>query len=487
MANLGSGPAELTIRVVYDGAPEAGKTTNVHTLRESISLQRRGKLESPGTDGRATQFFDWLDFTGGVVDGRRVHCQLITVPGQENLAHRRRYLLEQADAVVFVVDSTEQGVRLAKEQLLATRRMLDDATTPLPIRLLIQANKQDNPDALDVETLASALGVQDGETIVPSVASSGDGVMQTLILAVRLATDRVRALMLAGRDPGTRHAQVTPGTLHEALVALETSIDSGERADAEDELSGLSVSAGEQSGVRPLGKSASRHDIWRPNQPSLASKDLVAASLEVEAGNVWPPVKGRALLGELDPGTVHVPAAVQAWAPRDAVELQTRDWYVHSSSAWRFEQRDLAKATLMRLVRWHLRYETVVTRERAIFLSRQEQGTRLWMVTRRLETLRHSFTAAVRERDAARVDWLWAQAKEFTQLHAEIAGADDERIAGGLDAIVVDSDGVKLAAVDGAEGGSELRNLQDELLELREGLSAQRPDLSGWIAGLRLA
>ena len=61
----------LVVRVVYDGAAEAGKTTNLRRLEEGLRLTRRGaRVEAPGSAGRRTQFFDWLDFQGGEVGGR---------------------------------------------------------------------------------------------------------------------------------------------------------------------------------------------------------------------------------------------------------------------------------------------------------------------------------------------------------------------------------------------------------------------------------
>ena len=81
----------IILRVVYDGPPEAGKTTNVTQLCQKISLNRRGQLTTPGGAER-TQFFDWVDVSGGYVAGRQLRLQLVTVPGQPELLRRRRYL-----------------------------------------------------------------------------------------------------------------------------------------------------------------------------------------------------------------------------------------------------------------------------------------------------------------------------------------------------------------------------------------------------------
>src|SRR5690606_40863495 len=110
----------IVIRIVYDGPPEAGKTTNVLQLSQLMSAQRRGTLASPGTSGERTAYFDWLDFLGGYVDGRRVQCQLLSVPGQAHLAARRRALLETADALVFVSDSRREHLEAERQHLEQT-------------------------------------------------------------------------------------------------------------------------------------------------------------------------------------------------------------------------------------------------------------------------------------------------------------------------------------------------------------------------------
>src|SRR6202000_2744267 len=95
----------VVIRVVYDGAPMAGKTTSVRALGAGLGAA----VTSPAQIGGRTLYFDWLDYTGGLFEGRRIRCQIVSVPGQATLAPRRRRLIESADAVVFVGDSSPAG------------------------------------------------------------------------------------------------------------------------------------------------------------------------------------------------------------------------------------------------------------------------------------------------------------------------------------------------------------------------------------------
>jgi len=184
----------VVLRIVYDGPPEAGKTTNLRHLRERLSLRGRGTFESIGGGERA-QYFDWLDVAGGWAGGQRVRCQLVSAPGQIQLAHRRRHLLESADAVVFVADSRVRAVSAAQAALRSLTRGLDGRAD---VPLLVQANKQELPGAQRPERLHGALGLAARVPVMPAQATRGIGVLETFLLAVRLAVDHVRALLVAG-------------------------------------------------------------------------------------------------------------------------------------------------------------------------------------------------------------------------------------------------------------------------------------------------
>ena len=77
MAILDPRSDAVVIRVVYDGAPMAGKTTSVRALGRGLG----GEVASPAEVSGRTLYFDWLDYTGGLFEGRRIRCQIISVPG----------------------------------------------------------------------------------------------------------------------------------------------------------------------------------------------------------------------------------------------------------------------------------------------------------------------------------------------------------------------------------------------------------------------
>src|SRR5262245_24504994 len=106
MAVLDGDAGEIVIRVVYDGPPEAGKTTSLRALATSLAQTTQTPHEDG--DGR-TLWFDWMEYTGGRYQGCRIRCQIVSVPGQVAFAKRRRRLLADADVVVCVADSSPSG------------------------------------------------------------------------------------------------------------------------------------------------------------------------------------------------------------------------------------------------------------------------------------------------------------------------------------------------------------------------------------------
>ena len=115
----------LVIRVVYDGPPMSGKTTSLRTLARGLGVQVTTPEER---DGR-TLFFDWIDYIGGLFEGRQIRCQIVSVPGQSELGHRRRELLASADAIVLVADTSAGELPKSFEVL---RELLPYCRSQLP-------------------------------------------------------------------------------------------------------------------------------------------------------------------------------------------------------------------------------------------------------------------------------------------------------------------------------------------------------------------
>lgn len=212
MARLTPERDALVVRLVYDGPPRSGKTTSLRALAAGMA---RGVVSPREEDGR-TLYFDWLEYTGGTFDGIPIRCQILSVPGQQELASRRHALLVEADAVVFVTNSTPEHLPGAAAHLRGLRDLLESMPAPRP-GVIVQANHRDLPDALPLPALGEGLGL-DGLTVVESVATESEGTREAFVFAVRLALDRARELRRLGALPAGGGETDDPLTLMAWLV-----------------------------------------------------------------------------------------------------------------------------------------------------------------------------------------------------------------------------------------------------------------------------
>lgn len=187
----------VTLRIVYDGLGTAGKTTNVRKIYELFTLARQGDVVVPEEHRGRTLYFDWLELDAGFIDERRLRVQVLTVPGQFAYAQRRWSLLRTPDAVVEVCDSSPGAIERSRYALRFLRGMLAAGSCP-DVPVVVQANKQDEPGSLRGPELALALGIGAEVRVVEAVASEGEGVRSTLLLALLDARERVRAQIAAG-------------------------------------------------------------------------------------------------------------------------------------------------------------------------------------------------------------------------------------------------------------------------------------------------
>lgn len=346
----------VVIRIVYDGAPEAGKTTNLRELVRQMPIQRRSELVSPHTTSRRTEFFDWATFTGGYVDGRRLGCQLVSVPGQPSLLRRRRYLIDSADAVVFVADSRATALDENRRAFALLREALLRRGGDVPAGVLLQANKQDMQGSLTPEALVAALDAAD-VPVLGAEAVHGVGVMPTFITAARLGTQRVKDLVTRTSWDGLGEQSTSA---QELLTELE---------DLEERLT----------------------------EPAPKPRPPIPSGDHVSEAHVWPLVEGRAIFSELLGGRARWSEVPAPWAPPGALQVQVEDqgvvrWLLHTREAWSFDEAGPAKLALITLVRRLRELEPYLPPGRALSLHHDGTSHRIWMVTDGLDPLREHAT-----------------------------------------------------------------------------------------------
>jgi hypothetical protein len=192
----------LQIKIVYYGPGLSGKTTTLETLAQQMDKSRRGELMVLDTTGDRTLFFDWMPLELGKIRGFDVKIQLYTVPGQVRYNNTRKQVLAGVDGIVFVADSQADAVDQNRFSFMNLRENLAEQGIDLEdLPMVIQYNKQDLDNAASIEKLATKLNIEHYPH-TKSVASTGEGVVETLRLITRLTLQSVKSAL----DPQSVHA-----------------------------------------------------------------------------------------------------------------------------------------------------------------------------------------------------------------------------------------------------------------------------------------
>jgi len=183
---------EINAKIVYYGPGLSGKTTNIVYIHKKLKPDSRGKLISLATQTDRTLFFDFLPINMGEIGGYKVRFHLYTVPGQIFYNTTRKMVLKGVDGIVFVADSQKQMLEDNLESLKNLEDNLKEYGKNLKdIPFVIQFNKRDLPDVMDMEELYAKLN----KFKVPffqAVATEGKGVLETLTAICRLVMKKMK-------------------------------------------------------------------------------------------------------------------------------------------------------------------------------------------------------------------------------------------------------------------------------------------------------
>ena len=171
---------EITSKIVYYGPGRSGKTTNLQYIHGQVPEDRRGRMVSLATETDRTLFFDVLPLDLGTISGVQPRFQLYTVPGQVYYDATRKLVLQGADGVVFVADSQ----RAQRDENVESFRnlqvnLLEQGVDPRTIPIVLQYNKRDLPDVMDLEEMDDLLNYRDLPRF-EAQALGGIGVFDTL-------------------------------------------------------------------------------------------------------------------------------------------------------------------------------------------------------------------------------------------------------------------------------------------------------------------
>ncbi|MGQ9719719.1 MAG: GTP-binding protein [Candidatus Jordarchaeum sp.] len=170
----------LQIKIVFWGPASSGKTTNIRALGKLFPNNVIGvPYEVSTSEGRTI----WEDYLALQLEFPP-YCLVFhvhTTTGQKRFLATREQIARNADGVLFVADSQEQ-------KLDDNMRSLEEliAFTENKIPVIVEANKQDLPNAMSAEKLGEKLGVPEGVQIYPASAIRCEGVYEVFRGIIRL-------------------------------------------------------------------------------------------------------------------------------------------------------------------------------------------------------------------------------------------------------------------------------------------------------------
>jgi len=198
---------EINAKIVYYGPGLSGKTTNLEYIYNKTAAHLRGKMVSMKTKADRTLFFDFLPIEGGEIAGFKIRFLLYTVPGQVYYNATRKLVLKGADAIVFVADSQAEEMAANRESLKNLEANLSEYGKSLgDIPWVMQYNKRDLQTASPVEKLEQDMNPTRIESFA-AVATTGEGVYETLNAATRLVLRELRKQLLQDESEDVKSGQ----------------------------------------------------------------------------------------------------------------------------------------------------------------------------------------------------------------------------------------------------------------------------------------
>lgn len=190
MASINFATREISCKIVYYGPGLSGKTTNLQVIHRKLPQDKRSDMVSLDTEQDRTLYFDFLPLDLGSIKGFKTKFQLYTVPGQVYYSLTRKQVLRGVDGVVFVADSQPSRMGENMESLHDLRENLKEQNIKLEdLPLVIQYNKRDLPEILEVEALQEKLNYLAAPHF-EATAHNGGGVVPTLKEIAKLVIEK---------------------------------------------------------------------------------------------------------------------------------------------------------------------------------------------------------------------------------------------------------------------------------------------------------
>lgn len=170
----------INCKIVYYGAGESGKTTNISYIYSQLDPSIRSEMTTLDGFNERTLFFDFLSINLGEIKGFTTTFSLYSVPGQAEYNAARKLMLNGVDGIIFIADSRAEK---REENIESYNNMLENleayglSTSNVPV--VLQYNKRDVDNILNIETLENDLNKNKFANF-EAVAKDGSGVFASL-------------------------------------------------------------------------------------------------------------------------------------------------------------------------------------------------------------------------------------------------------------------------------------------------------------------
>lgn len=133
------------MKVVYYGPALSGKTTSVKELFKKYDLE--DNLESIDNTLGRTLYADFGAIFFKLGSGSRIKIQIIATSGQKYYEHLRPVVSQNADGIIFVVDSQKKAFDNSMKSWIELVDLFQNVTLPI----VFSFNKQDLTDLFEPE------------------------------------------------------------------------------------------------------------------------------------------------------------------------------------------------------------------------------------------------------------------------------------------------------------------------------------------------
>ncbi len=160
-------------KILIAGHFGAGKTTFVKTLTENIlttekKIFHKEERKEKDTTTVAMDFAEYI-----APNGEKFH--IFGIPGQERFSFMWNILAKNTAGIIYLLDSTNDKYWYQLFQQINMFRKISPKA-----KFIFGANKQDLPNAMDLETIRNKMKLPQWVKLVPVVALDKNSVVKTL-------------------------------------------------------------------------------------------------------------------------------------------------------------------------------------------------------------------------------------------------------------------------------------------------------------------